>query len=88
MISVDVFDSEEEAEDDSFVHDDVDLDEDYGSSLVGTGVTEEVGDMQKALKSSSLLSYILKPYHLLTHGFEKNRTAQEKLCPKITHLFE
>ena len=35
--------------------------------------------MQKALKSSSLLSYILKPYFLLTQGFEKNRTAQENL---------
>ena len=35
--------------------------------------------MQKALKSSSLSSYILKPSSLLTQGFEKNKTAQEKL---------
>ena len=35
--------------------------------------------MQKALKSSSLSSYLLKPSKSLTHGFENNRTAQEKL---------
>ena len=35
--------------------------------------------MHKALKSSSILSYMLKPSHLLTQGFGKNRTAQEKL---------
>ena len=34
---------------------------------------------EKASKSSSLSSYILKPSFLLTQGFEKNRTAQEKL---------
>ena len=35
--------------------------------------------MQKAMKYSSLSSYMLKPSHLLTQGFENNRTAQEKL---------
>ena len=35
--------------------------------------------MQKAFKSSPLYSYILKPSKLITHGFEKNRTAKEKL---------
>ena len=55
------------------------LDEEDDSGLVGAGVTEEVEDMQKSLKSSSLLSYILKPSRLLTNGFENNRTAQEKL---------
>ena len=44
--------------------------------LVGTGVTEEVQDMQKALNSPSLSSCMLKPSKLLTQGFENNRTAQ------------
>ena len=35
--------------------------------------------MQKASKSSSLSSYILKPSFLLEQGFKKNWTAQEKL---------
>ena len=35
--------------------------------------------MQKALKYYSLLSYMLKPSHLLTQGFDKNRKAQEKI---------
>ena len=34
--------------------------------------------MKKSVKYSSILSYMLKPSHLLTQGFEKNRTAQEK----------
>ena len=76
MIAVYVLDSEVAAEDASIYHDADDLDEEYGSGLVGAGVTEEVGDMQKALKSSSILSYMLKPSHLLTQGFGNNRTAQ------------
>ena len=35
--------------------------------------------MQKALKSSSLSSYMLKPSKFLTQGFENNRTAHDKL---------
>ena len=35
--------------------------------------------MQKALKYYSLLSYMLKPSHLLTQGFGKNRPSQENL---------
>ena len=49
------------------------------SVLVGAGVTEEVGDMQKSLKSSSISSYMSKPYKLITQGFENNRTAHEKI---------
>ena len=45
--------------------------------MLGAGVTEEVEDMQKAVKYSSLFPYRLKPSNLLTQGFEKNRTAQE-----------
>ena len=61
LIAVDVLDSEEAAEDASIDHDDAALDEEYGSGLLGAGVTEEVQDMQKALKSSSLSSYMLRP---------------------------
>ena len=39
FISVDVFDSEEAAEDASINHDDAALDEEDGSGLVGVGVT-------------------------------------------------
>ena len=79
LIAVDVLDSDDTAEDASIVHDDAAEIEEDGSGLVGGGITEEVQDMQKALKSSSLLSYILKPSYLITHVFEKNRTEQEKL---------
>ena len=74
MIAADVLDSEEAAEDASIVHDDDALDEEDGIGLVGSGVTEEVRDMKKALKSSYLLSYTLKLSILLTHGFDNNRT--------------
>ena len=74
MVSVDVLDSEEADEDTSIVHDDAAFDEEDGSGLVGAGVTEEVQDMYRALNSSSLSSYMLKPSKLLTQGFEKNRT--------------
>ena len=55
-IAVDVLDSEEAAEDASIVHDDAAEIEEDGSGLVGGILTEEVQDMQKALKSSYLSS--------------------------------
>ena len=76
LIAVDVLDSEDEAEDGSIDHDDAALDEDDGSGLVGAGVTEYVGDMQKSSKYSFFSSYMLKNYHLITQGFRNNRTAQ------------
>ena len=76
---MDVLDSKEAYEDSSIDNDVASLDEEYGSGLVGSGVTEEVEDMQKGLKSSSCYYYMLKPSHLLTQGFEKNRTSQKKL---------
>ena len=57
LIAVDVLDSEESDDDASIVHDDYALDEEDVSDLVGEGVTEEVRDMYKALKSSSLSSF-------------------------------
>ena len=79
MIDVDVLDSEEADEYASIVNYDPALDEEYGSGLVEAGVTEEVVDMQKDLKSSSLSSYMLKPSNLLTQLFGENMTAQEKI---------
>ena len=79
FISMDVLDSEESAEDSSIYHDVAALDEEGGSGLVGAGVTEEVEYIQKDVKYSSILSYMLEPSHLLTQGFESNRTAHEKL---------
>ena len=74
LILVDVIDSEEASEDASIDHDGADLDEEDGSGLVGKGVIEELEDMHKALNSSSLSSYMLKPSKLLTQGFDNNRT--------------
>ena len=51
-----VIDYDEAADDASIDHDGAALDEDYGSVLVSSGVTEEVEDMQKTLKSSYLSS--------------------------------
>ena len=79
MIAVDVIESEEAAYDDSTDHDGAALDKYDGSGLLGSCVTEEVGDIQKDLNYSSILSCMLKPSQLLTQGFGNNRTVQEKL---------
>ena len=76
LIYVDVLDSEEASEDAYIDHDYAALDEDDGSGLVGAGVTEYVGDMQKSSKYSFFSSYMLKNYHLITQGFGNNRTTQ------------
>ena len=86
LIAVDVFDSEEAAEDASIVYDDAAEIEEDGSGLVGGIRTEEVQYMQKASQYSSLSSYILKHSILLTQGFEKNRIAQEKLFKHMCNL--
>ena len=75
LIAVDVLDSEEADEDASIVRDDDAFDEEDGSGLVGSGVTEEVQDMQKALESSYLLSYMLKPSKLLTLAVTQHYTC-------------
>ena len=59
LISVDFIDSEEEAEDASIDNDCAALDKEDGSGLVGADVIEEVEDMHKAFKCSSLSSYML-----------------------------
>ena len=62
------------------------MDEEDDSGLLWAGATENVEDMQKDLKSSSLLSYMLKTSRLLTQGFDNNRTAQEKLFKNMCIL--
>ena len=88
LIAVDVLDSDEADDDASIVHDDYNLDEEDGIGLVGAGITEEEGDMQKALKSSSISSYILKPSHLLTQGFGENMTSKDKLFENFFNFGE
>ena len=83
LIAVGFIDSQQAYEDAAINYYDSALNEEDGSGLVGSGVTEEVGDIQKSLKSSSLSSYVLKPSHLLTHIFGDNRTAQEKLFKRM-----
>ena len=36
-------------------------------------------ELQKAVQSSSLLSYMLKPNYLLTYVFKENKTEEENL---------
>ena len=87
MIATDILDSEEASEDGSIDNGGAASDEEYesGSGEVGvrTGVTqsgiEEVEYVQRVVKSSSLLSYMLKPPSLLTHVFNKNKKSQEKI---------
>ena len=76
LIDVDVLYYEEASEEDNINNYDAAFDEEDGSDVVGAGIKEEVGDMQKDLKSSSLSSYMLKPSHLITQVFGKNRTTQ------------
>ena len=88
LIAVDVLDSEEAAEDASVVHDNSALDEEDGSGVVVAGVTGEVVDIQKALKYSSLLSYMLKRSHLLTHGLGtigQHRRSYSNTCVILGH---
>ena len=88
LIAVDVLEPEE-ADKDASIDNDGDASDEYNvSGLVGADVTEEVKDIQKAVKSSYLSSYILKPSHLLTQGFEKNGMVQEKLFKHICDLEE
>ena len=54
LIPLGVLDSEEATEDDSINHYGDALDEEDGSGLVGGILTEEVQDMQKVSKSSTL----------------------------------
>ena len=44
--------------------------------------------MQKSMKYYYILSYMLKPSHLLAQGFENNRTAQEKLFRHMCNFWE
>ena len=77
LIATDVLDYEEVAKDSSVDNDGSDSDEEDESGLVEAGVrtgviqsgTEEVEEVQRVLKYSSLLSYMFKLSSLLTQGF-------------------
>ena len=88
LVDVVVFDFEEAYEYAYINHYGYALNEEYGSILVGSGVTEEVEYMKKAMKSSSLSSYMLKPSHLLTQRFENNSTVQDKLFKHMCNIGE
>ena len=80
LIATYFLDSEEAAEDGSIDNNGTDSDEEDESGLgeagVRTGVTqsvtEEVEEVKRVVKSSSLSSYMLKLPSLLTHGFNNN----------------
>ena len=78
-----VIESKEAAEDVSFYQYDAASDEEVRSGLVESGVKDEMEYMKKAVKYYSLSSYMLKPSHLLTHGFKNNRKTQEKLFKQM-----
>ena len=87
LIVTDVIDSEEAAEDGFIDNDGASSDEEDESGLGEVGVitvvtqavTEDVEEMQRVVKYSSISSYLLKPISLLTQGFNTNNKAQEKL---------
>ena len=84
LIVTDVLDPDEADEDGSIDCNFSALDEEDESCLVeagvSTGVTEvgkkEVEEVHKAVKYSSLFSYMLKTPSLITQGFKKNKKAQ------------
>ena len=87
LISTDVLDSEEEAEDVSIDNDGSDSDEEDESVYKEAGMrtcvtqsgTEEAEEVQWVVKSASLSYYMLKPPYLITQSFNKNKKAQENL---------
>ena len=84
LIATDVLESEEADEDFSIDNDGAASDEEDESGSVEAGArtdgtqsgTEEVEEVQRIVKPSSLSSYILKPYSLLTQVFNNNNKAQ------------
>ena len=86
LIALDVLESDEAAEEDYIDCDGAASNEEDGSGFVGAGITEELEDMQKDLKYSSISSYILKSSHLFTYGFKNNRMAHEKLFKHMCSL--
>ena len=87
FVATDILDSEEAYGGGSIDNDGAALDEEDESGLVEagvrTGVTqsgkEEVEEVQRVVKYSSLLSYMLKRPSLLTQVFNNNKKTQKKL---------
>ena len=85
MIFTDVIDAEEEADNGSIYGYGAASDGENESGSGEAGVrksitqsgTEEVEEVHQAVKYPSILSYLLKPPYLLTHGFKYNKKAQE-----------
>ena len=48
--------------------------------------TEEVEEVQRVVKYSSLFPYMLKPTSLLTLGFNKNKNSQENLFNRMCNF--
>ena len=84
FVATDILDSEEATEDSSIDNYGADLyeedDSESGEAGVRTGVTqlgiEEVEEVQRIVRYSSLLSYMLKNTSSITQGFNKNKKAQ------------
>ena len=87
LISTDVLEYEEAADDGSIDNDGAAFDEEYDSGSGVTGVrtcvtkseTEEWEEMQRVMKYSYLSSYMFEPPYLLTQVFNKNNKAQGKI---------
>ena len=85
LIATYVLDFEELDEDSSIHNYGTSSNEEYKSgsgevdvrTCVTQSGTEEVEDVQRVVKYSSLFSYMLKPTYLLTKGFNKNKKSQE-----------
>ena len=95
FIATGVIDSQEEDEDGFIDNYGADLDEEDESVSVEEGVrtyftqsgTEEVEEVQRVFRFSSLSSYMLKPPSLLTQSFNKNKKAHENLFKRMCNFW-
>ena len=91
LIDTDILDPDEASEDGSIYNDGDALYKEDGSGSgeggmitgVTQSVTEEAEEVQRFVKYSSLLSYILKPTSLLTQVFNNNKKSQGKLFKRM-----
>ena len=83
LIATNVIESKGVADDDSIDSDGADLDKEDDNGPVEAGVitcvpepgTEEVEEVHQDVKSSYLLSYILKPTSSIIQGFKENKNS-------------
>ena len=94
LIDTDILDPDEASEDGSIYNDGDALYKEDGSGSGEAGmitgvtqsVTEEAEEVQRFVKYSSLLSYILKPTSLLTQVFKYNKKAHENLFNRVCNF--